>query len=163
MTRKRQGLFPLPLRFFTKLREHVLDPGHGFLTLVRLGSEAIAGAVFLHFNGQAVYAHGASNKRYSRLRSNNLLMWDAIQSFAGQGAKTFSMGITDAANTGLRRFKCGITGNEQELHYYKYDYRTGGYETASESTLRTLSIACSNRLPPVLLRAIGNALYPHHG
>lgn len=166
LTRKRQGLFPQPYKFFSKIREHILAPGHGFLSLAHHGGECIAGAIYFHFNKKAVFAHGASDKRYSHLRPNNLLIWDAIKWHARQGHVSFSMGITDESNAGLRRYKQAMTQQERRLYFYKYNcnhQRALRLLTPSNLALRNLRLKICKIMPMIVLRTIGNILYEHHG
>ncbi len=160
MTRKKHGLPPQPWRFFKKLHEHVILPGQGFVQMAHLDKKAIAGAVFLHFNGRAVYKYGASDPAYQTMRPNNLIMWEAVRHFAREGFESFCFGKTDPANEGLRRFKLGWGAEEFPIKYYKFDFRK---ETVvlDEPRLEGLHTKIFNRTPTPVLKAIGAVLYKH--
>ncbi|MCJ7500074.1 GNAT family N-acetyltransferase, partial [bacterium] len=99
LTRRDHGLPPQPRRFFESLYKNVIEPGMGRILLAVHEGQYIASAVFLHFNGHAMYKYGASDKKYQNLRANNLLMWEAIRTYSSQGARTFHFGRTEPENT----------------------------------------------------------------
>ena len=79
LTRREHGLPPQPFRFFRTSPgacpgKRVRDP-----LLARHKEKAIAGAVFLHFAGKAIYKYGASDRRYQELRPNNLVFREGIR------------------------------------------------------------------------------------
>lgn len=162
LTRKRHGLPPQPLSFFNKFYEHVIAANKGFIVLATHEGETIAAAVFVHFNGQAVYKYGASDLRFQQLRANNLVMWEAISWYAGQGYSQFCFGRSEPENKGLLQFKNSWGAEEEILEYYRYDL-------ARETFVRQASSAASrfngifSRMPVPVLNAVGNVLYKHMG
>jgi len=116
-TRRRLGVPPQPRRFFEALWRHVVEPGLGFLLLARHEGTAVAGAVFLEWNGRIVYKYGASDRRHWPLRPNNLLFWECICTGSESGAKTLDFGRSDLEDEGLRAFKRSWGAHEEELAY----------------------------------------------
>ena len=127
LTRREHGLPPQPVRFFENLRAHVLEKGFGTLLLARHEGKAVAGAVFLHFAGKAVYKYGASDRRYQELRPNNLVFREGIRDLCGKGVRTLSFGRTDLHHEGLRQFKLSWGAAEKTLQYVKYDVTSKSY------------------------------------
>ena len=79
VTRRRHGSPPQPLKFFRLVHEHLIEKGMGFVSLVESGSQAVAGAVFLHFGGNAVFKFGASTPGALALRPNHLAIWSGVR------------------------------------------------------------------------------------
>ncbi len=78
LTRRRLGLPPQPRRYFSLLWRRIVETGLGSLVLVDANGSAVAGAVFLQWNGTVIYKYGASDPDAWHLRPNNLLFAEAI-------------------------------------------------------------------------------------
>jgi hypothetical protein len=160
LTRRKHGAPPQPFRFFANIYEHLIRRGLGFVVLAQHESRAVAGAVFFHFGGRAVYKFGASDPRRANLRPNNLVMWSAIVHLAQIGCKTLNFGRTSLSNDGLRRFKLGWGAEEKRLGYIHFDC---GEEKIARIVDRSSGAhtALFSRMPVFLLKQAGAALYPH--
>ena len=159
-TRSRHGLPPQPFRFFENIARHVLEQGQGGVFTARTGRGPVAAAVFFHRGGEALYKFGASDYAFQSLRPNNLVMWEAMKRYAGEGFKRLHLGRTSLANEGLRRFKLGFGAAEHRIEYSKYDFRRRKFvvdRDRAEGWLNRI-FQC---LPLPLLRLAGQALYPH--
>lgn len=160
LTRRRHGSPPQPLSFFLALYDEVISRGLGFVVLASKGSQVIAGAVFLHFGGNAVFKYGASDPKFQELRGNNLVFWEAIQRLASAGCATLHFGRTSLESESLRRFKLGWGTIEERVEYVRL--QTGG---ESEGTLLKSEhhpcTALFRRLPIMVNRWVGALLYPH--
>jgi len=163
LTRRRHGLPPQPFRFFEILGRQVLETGSGFVVLACLGDTPIAGAIFLHFGKRAIYKYGASDFDHRLLRGSNLVMWEAIKRYLGDGHDEFSFGITHVDNDGLRRFKQGWGTTEQGFSYARYTLPGRNLSEQSEYTERLSG--WHNRLfrmaPTPVSRFVGAMLYRH--
>jgi hypothetical protein len=160
-TRRHHGLPPQSWSFFSRIHEHVVAPGHGFVALAHYQGRAVAGAVFFNFRDQAIYKFGASNRDHLSLRPNNLVMWEAIRWCCRSGIRTFNFGRTEPGNEGLLQFKRGWGAVEQKLNYYRYDLKAGAF-TAGAAGPRT-SYAVFKLMPAPLLRLAGALMYRHVG
>jgi CelD/BcsL family acetyltransferase involved in cellulose biosynthesis len=153
--RRRLGLPVQPRRFFRLLWTRMLEPGLGRALLVDVDGQAVAGAVFLTWNGTVVYKYGASDPRYWPLRPNNLLFWEAIKWACESGYERLNFGRTDLDAPSLRRFKLGWATEEQALEYtvFGQPQLTGRIEPPRfvRSVIR--------RSPPWVVRALGEILY----
>ena len=78
-SRRRLGLPVQPRRFFRLLWSRMIQPDLGRVLLVDVGTDTVAGAVFLTWNRTVVYKYGASDPRYWAVRPNNLLFWGGDQ------------------------------------------------------------------------------------
>lgn len=166
LTRRRHGLPPPPLAFFSGLQRNLLARDLGVIVLAIHSGRAVAGAVFLRHATQAYYKYGASDDRFQHLRANNLAMWEAIKWHAGHGFSSLDFGRTDLPHEGLRRFKLGWGAKEYAIEYYRYDFRRSEFSaaTASRPDARIAWSGCLFRhLPLTINRSIGRLLYRHLG
>jgi CelD/BcsL family acetyltransferase involved in cellulose biosynthesis len=154
-TRSRLGVPTQPRRFFDALWRHVIDAGLGFLLLAFHDGVAVAGAVFLEWNGRIVYKYGASDHRHWALRPNNLVLWECMKRACAAGAKTFDFGRSDLEDEGLRSFKEGWGAPEEPLAYTTLGRSRSGAAGRPERLLRPLVRAS----PAWVGRMVGTALY----
>ena len=162
MTRKQHGLPPQPFSFFKKIYEHVVSRNLGFAILASYQDKPIAGGVFFHFGEKAVYKYGASDLQYQHLRANNLVMWEAIKWCCQNGYKSFCFGRTEPENQGLIQLKSGWGTTEQQINYYRYDFRKEGFVN-SQSKVTGFYNKIFRKIPIPLLRTIGSIFYKHVG
>ena len=162
LTRKEHGLPPQPFHFFKKIYEHIISKGFGFITLASYKGRIIAGAIFFHYGGKAIFKFGASEKAYQRLRANNLAMWEAIRLCVEKGCKSFCFGRTDQQNNGLIRFKSGWGAKEQTIQYYRYDLETDKF-IRGNPVVPALPIKIFKYAPLSFSRLAGEILYRHMG
>jgi len=162
ITRKRQGVPPQPFTFFKKIHEHIISKKLGIIALGAYKDRFIAGAVFLHGGTTAFFKYGASDRYYQNLRANNLVMWEAIRHYSGNGFTNFCFGRTDLDNQGLRQFKAGWGARENRINYYRYDLQEGAFV---ENTQRILPLhnRIFGNMPIPVLKAAGRLLYRHVG
>jgi hypothetical protein len=162
LTRREHGLPPQPFIFFKKIFEHIILQGLGFVVLASHNAKNIAGAVYFHFGQKAIFKYGASSKEHQHMRANNLLMWEAIRWFSGNGFKDFCFGRTDAENAGLRQFKSGWGGEERTINYYRYNLKTDTF-AHNNSQNEEFHKSIIRKMPVPLLRMAGSLLYRHMG
>ena len=158
-TRQKHGIPPQPRRFFQNILRNVISLNHGRLFLVRHRGRPVAGAIFFHWRGQALYKFGASDESSLELRPNNLLMWHAIESYCDWGFEQLDFGRTSLANPGLRRFKLGWGASERLIEYLKYDLRRDGYRQEPDQA-QGLHNHIFRWLPLPISRWVGEFLYP---
>ena len=163
LTRREHGLPPQPIRFFEHLREHVLDQRFGFLMMARHEKKGIAGALFLLFNGKAIFKYGASDRRYQEFRANNLVFREGIRKLCGKGVRTLSFGRTDLHHEGLRQFKLSWGATEKTLQYVRYDVPSQSYLSSRKYHPTIPWVSTMSKLPVPLLRLIGRVAYRHVG
>ena len=159
-TRKRLGVPPQPLRFFENIRQHLLEKGLATMFVASHGGETIAASIFLHFGGRVMFKYGASDLSLQHLRPNNLVMWEAIRSFANAGRRELHMGRNEPDNPGLRRYKLSWGCREDLLGYRRYCPREGAFSDG-KNPQHGWHHAAFRRIPLPLARIIGSAIYPH--
>lgn len=162
MTRKQHGLPPQPYYFFENIYEIILSKNFGIVALGSSAGKNIAGAVFFHFNGKAIYKYGASDRVYQHLRANNLVMWEGIRWYCKNGYESLCLGRTEAKNIGLRQFKNGWGTREHEICYYKYDFSRNAF-LKNQRLLGSKYTTLLGKIPSPVLELVGNLLYRHMG
>ncbi len=161
ITRKRHGLPPQPLSFFNKIYDHVISVRNGFVALAYFQNKIIAGAVYFLFKDKAIYKFGASDRNFQHLRSNNLVMWQAIKWCAGNGFQRFNLGRTEPEHEGLLQFKRGWGAAEGVVKYYKFDLKEDSFVAEKEAIRSSYNFFKVMPLP--ILRLTGNLFYRHVG
>jgi hypothetical protein len=159
-TRKRLGVPPQPISFFTRIYTQVLSRGFGNLLLAFQGKRLLAGAIFFHFGKSSLYKFGASDYAFQDLRANNLLIWSAIQLYQREGFEVLSLGRTDMEDTGLRRFKNSWSPAESLLAYHTYNLQHEAFETERPQGVSISRPVC-RRLPISILKWAGTILYKY--
>ena len=157
LTRKRHSLPPQPFHFFKNIYDYIISKGKANILLASLGKSNIASALFFHFGVKALYKFGASDAQYNHYRPNNLVMWEAIKWYAGNGYETLDFGRTAFSNNGLSQYKRGWGTEESIINYYKYDFRRDDF-VQNHSIVEPL-FPIFKSFPVSLLRIIGNVLY----
>ncbi len=162
ITRKHHGLPPQPYYFFEKIFDHIVSKNYGFVVLASYKGMTIAGAVYFHLGKKAVYKYGASDRRYLRLRPNNLVMWEAIKWYSQNGYENFSFGRTEPENKGLMQFKAGWGAEERIIKYYRYDIKKSAFVNGN-SHMSEIHSNVFNKMPIPLLKVAGSLFYRHMG
>jgi hypothetical protein len=159
-SRKKHGLPPQPFSFFKNIHKHVLAKNLGAVVLARWKKNPIAGSIFFHSGGHAIYKFGASDHAFQHLRGNNLVLWEAIRWFSRRGAKKLDLGRTSIGNEGLREFKLGWNAEEKHISYYRFCLQQEKFVSTDDE-----SYGWHNRLfhalPSFASRIIGGVLYRH--
>ena len=96
-----------------------------------------------------------------QLRPNNLLTWKALQWYCEHGFTRLCFGRTERDQEGLRRYKLGWGATEEQIQYYRYDFRQQRFLEGKSTSVR--GAALLKRVPAPLLRMLGYLLYRHCG
>lgn len=158
LTRKRHGLPPQPLKFFDNIHRNIISENKGEIGLGYLGDTPVAGAVYLFCKDEVLFKFGASDKNHQHMRSNDLLMWEAIKHFSASGFKTLSFGKTEAFHEGLWRFKEGFGATRIMMQDHCYIVRSSRKikETPGVHGIHNIFFKL---MPVPLLRLSGELLY----
>ncbi len=159
-TRRRHGLPPQPLSFFLSIGRHLMATGLGRVVIARLAGVPVAGAVFFHSGGRAIYKYGASDTRHWSLRPNQLVMWTAIRHLVQDGCHGLHFGRTSKGDEGLARFKLSWGCVSGPLRYHRYSTGTGTWLPAAPPRAESHPLIFGH-LPLPLNRLAGRLIYPH--
>ncbi|MBN1980999.1 MAG: GNAT family N-acetyltransferase [Chitinivibrionales bacterium] len=164
ITRKRQGLPPLPFVFFKNMRQF-LSRDNLFHVLTAFHHEKpIAGLLLAHYKNGMYALYNASLKEYRHLHPNHLLFWKAIEYSKEHNFSFFDFGRTSDHHNSLIEFKkrCGCIPCTIRHFYFgkvikkKVLANRGWVKYAAAST-------AMKAMPQPLLRLISNTLYRHLG
>ena len=158
MTRRRLGVPVQPRRFFEALWRSIIQREMGFLLLAHRAGQPIAGVLFLSWNRNLIYKYAASDPAYVQLRPNNLLIGAAIEWGCQNGYRALDFGKTEISQQGLRTFKSGWGADELPLEYSYAGAEPRQQQTGYMSRVFSKIIQLS---PPIVCRAVGEALYRH--
>jgi lipid II:glycine glycyltransferase (peptidoglycan interpeptide bridge formation enzyme) len=159
LTRRRHGLPPQPLAWFSNLVESFGDS----LT-IHLASKdgaAIAGILTLRFRKTIVYKYGGSDAAYHALGGMPFLFWRAIQHAQAHGLEELDLGRSDFDQPGLIAFKDHLGAARTTLTYYTRPTRRSG--AAHDGPLARLARTVVPWLPDTVLDLSGRLLYRHLG
>ena len=155
-TRRRLGVPAQPRRFFRLLWERVIETGLGFVLLAHVGTSAVAGAVFLHWNGHLIYKFSASDEAHRQSQPNHAILWEAIRLGCERGCHAMDFGRSGPTDHGLRAFKSGWGAVERPLVYTTIvGPPRGAAGNAAPDALRGLL----RRSPLWVCRGVGATLY----
>jgi hypothetical protein len=162
MTRKEHGLPPQPYSFFQHSYRDIISKKMGFIVAASYNNIAIAANVYFCFGKEVIYKYGASDKSYQNLRTNNLVMWEAIKTSCERGYEKFCFGRTEPDNKGLMQFKSGWGSEEYLIKYYKHDLMKNVFINET-SIISPFYKKIFSNLPLPVLSALGRVLYRHMG
>jgi CelD/BcsL family acetyltransferase involved in cellulose biosynthesis len=159
-TRRRHGVPPQPFRFFRNIHRQMIEPGNGFVVVVKANGRAIAAAVFFLLGERAVYKFAASDDGYQSFRGNNIAIWEGIRFLITKGCKVLDFGRTDIDDAGLRRFKMSWSPTEDYVCHFRVGASGVANRNGAASPARWQQMMIRN-LPPALNRLAGALAYPH--
>jgi len=160
ITRKRHGLPPQPVRFIDEIYLNIVASNKGQVALAQSGSSVVAGALFLFAKSEVLYKFGASDKSLQNLRSNDLVMWEAIKKYSKEGYKTLSFGKTEKFHEGLCRYKEGFGAKRVELTDHIYQV-VSGKKICEAPDVNGIHNVVFRQLPIPVLRLCGELLYKY--
>jgi hypothetical protein len=120
LRREKYRILPQPKSFYQTLFSRFVQPGYGDICMTMLGDKPV-GAAFILRSGNGIYDKmGVSDLDHLDLRPNNLLLWEVMKMGHSRGAQFLDMGLTQADNEGLVRFKESLGGDSEPVTYYRY-------------------------------------------
>lgn len=159
-TRRRLGVPVQPRGFFEQLWGDLIAPGLGFVSLAFAGSEPLAGAVILTYNGTAFYKFAASESASLRFRPNHLVLARCIEWACTHGYRQFDFGRSDLPHRGLRAFKASWGAREFPLAYTTFADQPPRRHWFEASDVFAPFL---RRAPEWTVRAAGELLYRYVG
>ncbi len=153
-SRSRVGVPTQPRRYWSRLWE-LHEQGQALTLVVLAGQRLAASAVLLLGVHEAVYKYSASDLATRNLRTNYLLIAEAVRRLHALGQRSLDFGITDLHNESLCRFK-SQWGSEERPAYFSATDAALLPETIEPGRLLSTTI---QRSPSVLGRTIGSLAY----
>lgn len=156
-TRRRLGVPIQPKRFFSLIKERILDQGAGHVLTAKIDDRPVASGVFLTWGRSVIFKYAASDERSWDARPNHLLAWSAVRASCERGFLLFDWGRTDAENEGLRNYKRAFGSDEQVLTY-SWIGSAPGPQTRPRLLARSAA-AIIRHSPEWLCQTIGEKFY----
>lgn len=160
ITRKRLGLPPHPCRFIRSLWNVFSPSGQLAVNLAKFDGQYIGGIMLFQFNGRISAEYLVSDENFRDLSPNHILLWDAIQKGCRDGCQVFDFGRTHVSNEGLMDFKKRWGTDVVDLPIFysppsKQVFRLQEWNPDRHATV----VKIFNRMPLLLLRAVGSSYY----
>jgi len=162
ITRRYHGLPPQPRSFFKNIFSEFISKKKGVVISALYNNKLIASSMFLQFGNKAIYKFGASDRKYQRVRANNIVMWEAIKYYNNIRCEVLNLGRTERGNEGLRRFKAGWGASEEIVNIYKYSFKKNNF-IHSRSYIVGFHNHLFKKMPLIILKFIGRIMYKHIG
>jgi len=159
MTRRRHGLPPSPLYWFSNLLACLGEKAQ--IRIASKGGQAVAGIFTLTHKNSIVYKYGGSDMRSSNLGGTPFLFWRTIVEAKAEGLHELDLGRSDIDNEGLITFKERLGGVRSILVYRRLSKKhTQAFHAPWKSRVakRMLSYASDS-----VRIQVGNLLYRHLG
>lgn len=104
--------------------------GKGFLGCISKCSEIIGAALFMYENDYGHYHLAGSNRDYSSLGTNNLLLWKVACEMHKNGVKDFHLGggTNGDEENSLYKFKCTFSPNTKQFSIGKIIFNKNAYD-----------------------------------
>lgn len=104
--------------------------GKGFLGCIKKNEEIISAALFMYENGWGHYHLAGSNREFSSLGANNLLLWKVACEMHKEGVKEFHLGggTNGDEENSLYKFKHSFSSNTKQFSIGKIIFNTNAYE-----------------------------------
>ncbi|MGI0528393.1 lipid II:glycine glycyltransferase FemX [Treponema socranskii] len=105
--------------------------GKGFLGCIKKDDEIISAALFMYENDWGHYHLAGSNREYSSLGANNLLLWKVACEMHKEGVKEFHLGggTNEDEENSLFKFKHSFSPNTKQFSIGKMIFNKEVYES----------------------------------
>ena len=159
--RAKHGMIAQPRQFFHEIHRHFVVDDAVSIAVAELDGHPIAAIFLLEWNGRAYYKFNASDPAALEARPNDLVMWECIEHAAGRGNDVLDLGLSDADQDGLVRYKrkwASLEGHVRTLV-------AGPAKTPEATALGPVlggitSLLTDPDVPAHVAEAAGDLLYP---
>jgi len=158
----RYRLLAQPFRFFENIWQAFVENGQGlFLGAFTPEQQLLATHCLLFWKDSLVYKFGASDYAFAQARANHLLHWEGARLGIERGFRLFDLGLSDADQPGLIRYKRHLGAEEKTIRFYERGQGESRPEaTALRSSLAELTaLVTEPAVPDSLTEKFGNLLY----
>lgn len=162
--RRRLGIPAFSEKFFIEMWNKIFLKEKAKLLIAQKNDVSIGGMiVFLHKN-IVIDAYAASNSEYRALRSNDLLVWKALEWSINNGYTVFDFGADSHYQKNLLAFKRKWIGIHKPMCYYFLLNKTQNINMMDSSDKRYLLIRkIVSRLPLPIFRILSDLSVSHFG
>lgn len=158
--RAKHGMLAQPRRFFHEIAAAFAPTDGLHVALAELDGVPIAGIFLLEWNGRAYYKFNASDPEALAVRPNDLLMWESMRWASERGNDLLDLGLSDADQPGLIRYKRKFATAESTVTTYTAGPRRTAQATELGPVFGELTkLLCDERVPLDVAERAGNILY----
>ncbi|HZQ91919.1 MAG TPA: GNAT family N-acetyltransferase [Terriglobales bacterium] len=159
ITRKRHGLPPAPIAWFSSLIRNLGSAVQIWIACRE--RQPVAGMLTLSFKDSTVYKYGCSDARYNNLGGMPFLFWMRILAAKAEGSRELDLGRSEADNMGLITFKRRLGASESPLTYWRLPANPRA--EAAPGGFLAFSKRVAVHTPDWLRIGVGHLLYKHLG
>lgn len=113
-------LLAQPYAFFERIWERFIVPGRGTIAAAMHDGEMVGAIFFVEFGDTLYYKFNASSRAHLELRMNDLMLWESIRHARERGAAYMDLGLSDADQDGLIRYKRKYAGEEDTISFLRH-------------------------------------------
>lgn len=113
-------LLAQPYGFFENIWRRFIVPGHGTIAAALHDGQMVGAIFFVEFGDTLYYKFNASSRTHLELRVNDLMLWASIQYAQGRGKAFMDLGLSDADQEGLIRYKRKYAREERTISFLRY-------------------------------------------
>lgn len=160
LRKQKYRLLAQPRAFFERLHDWFAPDERLVVLLAKHDGQAIAGILFLEFDGTLYYKFNASAD--SRLRPNDLLAWEGLRLGHRRGLVRLDFGLSDTEQPGLVRYKRKFATEEREIFQWTWVPEGFADRRGEEAgrVLRTIvDLLTASEVSETTTRRAGDALY----
>ena len=162
-TRKaKYRLLAQPIEFFEHVWERFAPTGDLAVGLAMHDGAAIAGALYLVWDGVLYYKFGASLADRLSLRPNELLAWESMRLGQRRGCRSLDWGVSDLDQPGLVKYKRKYATEERRVHVLRHtpeDYDIRRRAEADRVLGEVTSLLTAPEVPDAVTQRAGEVLY----
>ncbi len=163
LNRKRHGIPPQPIRFFSLIMERLLDEPRAMLYLAEFEGRAVASLIAVRYRGTVYAKYEGIDESYRHVLPVYALLWKSIEDACLAGERWYDFGRTAADNVGLNEFKSRWGTERIDLPYLFYPPREGLSVVKGSSLQYRLFTAAFRRMPVGVSVRLGARLFRHFG
>lgn len=107
---------------------------NGFLGVVSLQGKIVGAALFMMYDHYGHYHLAGSDRNYSSLGINNILLWNTIKTMKQLGVTCFHLGggTSSSVEDSLYKFKKSFSSNDNDFYIGKWIFNAKEYQKVCE-------------------------------
>lgn len=157
----RHGLLAQPYAFFENIYDEFLDRGAGTLLLAESDGKVAGGVLYLQWKDRLYYKFNAWDSGSSTTRPNDAIMWAGIRYAKEAGLSLVDLGLSDADQEGLLRYKRKYAQREGDIVFLRsVSAQPTDAETPFDFVPELVDLLTSESVPDQVTESAGRLLYP---
>jgi len=163
LNRRRHGIPPQPIRFFSLIMERLRDEPRAMLYFAEFEGKTVASIMVIRYQGTVYAKYEGADEAYRHVVPEHALVWKSIQDACISGDRRYDFGRTAADNVGLNEFKSRWGTERMDLPYLFCPPSEGLSVVKSASLKYRLFTTAFRRMPVRLSVRMGARIFRHFG